>query len=252
MKGFEGNNMGAMRKKKNGRVSRDFIGLRTWEETASPQEKALKEKAIEFDRLYFDDFNFEPNSITGKVYDFARIENCPPQVLNQNRLYECTPTVIKDCRFHVREIGGDIIGNCNGWDIIIDPSCVDRPEIVLHEMIHLRINAMHDSYREILTICLYKGLKKELKKDIKNFEEMILDHATAVAADYNPNLWHHGTLFFSKALTSTKGLISTLAQCMGMNGDRRLHFRKNERLYCRGNETRNRRKVSAGGIGCDL
>ncbi|MDR2729708.1 MAG: hypothetical protein LBB81_02285 [Treponema sp.] len=188
--------------KKNGRKSRDFIGLRTWEETASPQEKALKEKTVKFDSLYFDDFNFEPNSITGKVYDFARIENCPPQVLNQNRLYECTPTVIRDCRFHISEIGGDIIGNCNGWDIIIDPSCVDRPEIVLHEMIHLRINAMHDSCREILTVCLYKGLKK----DIKNFEEMILDHATAVAANYNSDLWHHGTLFFLKSLDLDKRL----------------------------------------------
>ena len=188
-----------MIKKRSGRVSRDIKGLNAWETTATKQEKKLKNKAIEYDRLYFDDFNFEPESITGKVYNFARIKNCPPRVLSQNKFYECTPIVINDCRFHIKKLDEqeEISGNCNGWNITIHPDFVDDQKTILHEMIHLRINALHNNFKEILTICLYKKLKKELTK---SFENMIIDHATAVTAGYNPDLYLHGTLFFLKSL----------------------------------------------------
>jgi hypothetical protein len=29
---------------------------------------------------------------------------------------------------------------------------------------------------------------------------MVIDHATTVAAAFNPNYWYHGTLFFLKSL----------------------------------------------------
>ena len=185
-----------MRKKGNGRVTRDIKGLKEWEAAATKQEKALKNKAIKYDKLYFDDFNFEPNSITGDVYNFARIKNCPWQVLNKNKFYELTPTVINDCRFFIKEME-EAAGNCNGWDITIDPGSVNDRDVILHEMIHFRINAMQDNFREILTFCLYKKLKKELTK---SFDGLLIDHATAIAACYNPDLWGHGTLFFLKSL----------------------------------------------------
>ncbi|MCL2008551.1 MAG: hypothetical protein FWG77_10760 [Treponema sp.] len=184
-----------MRKKPNGRVSRDFKGLKEWEAMATKQEKALKNKAIEYDKLYFDDFNFELGSITGDVYDFVRIKDCPQQVLDGNKLYELTPIVIKDCRFHIKEME-DAAGNCNGWDITIHPEALKNRDTILHEMVHLRINVMPNNFREILTFCLYKKIKKELKK----FDSFLIDHATAIASLYNPDLWHHGTLFFLKSL----------------------------------------------------
>jgi len=185
-----------MRKKHNGRVIREFKELKAWEATATKQEKALKNKAIEYDKLYFDDFNFESKSITGDVYNFARIKNCPEQVLNKNKFYEVTPTVIKDCRFFIKYME-EAAGNCNGWDITIHPESIKDRDVILHEMIHLRINVMPNNFREILTFCLYKKLKKEFTK---SFENLLIDHATAIAACYSPDLWHHGTLFYLKSL----------------------------------------------------
>ena len=141
------------------RKSRDFNGLSAWEKTASPQEKALKATALEFDRFHFDDMNFEPSSITGNAYKVKTVKRNPEQY--KNKLYECTSTVMQDFRFHIKAIPG-IGGNCKGWDIIINPSCINRPEVLLHEMIHARIQTFPDAFKEIITVCLYDKLRKDI------------------------------------------------------------------------------------------
>jgi hypothetical protein len=180
------------------RKSRDFKGLSEWEKTASQQEKDLKATALEYDKLYFDDFNFEPGSITGNAYIPGPISKEYPDIIRAKK-YECTPTVIQDFRFHILDRPGiDWGGTCEKWDIYINSSCINRPEVLLHEMIHARIQTFPDAFKEIITVCLYDKLKKDIGRKFKLsfltgfFNESINDSEF-------PEFLLHGPLFLLKS-----------------------------------------------------
>ena len=181
------------------RKSRDLKGLSEWEKTATEQEKALKATALEYDRLYFDDMNFEQGSITGNAYIPGPISKEYPDII-RNKLYECTPTVIQDFRFHIKDRPGiNWGGTCEKWDIIINASCINRPEVLLHEMIHARIQTFPDAFKEIITVCLYDKLRKELGKNFKLSFLTGFFNKSMNDPEF-PEFILHGPLFFLKSL----------------------------------------------------
>ena len=180
------------------RKSRDFKGLRAWEKTASQQEKDLKATALEFDRLYFDDMNFEPGSITGNAYMPDSINKKYPDI-KKNKLYECTSTVIQDFRFHIKSGHPDWGGTCEKWDITINSSCINRPEILLHEMIHARIGTFPDAFKEIITVCLYDKLRKDIGRKF-NLSFLTRFFNESVNDPEFPEFILHGPLFLLKSL----------------------------------------------------
>ena len=181
------------------RKSRDIEGLSAWEKTASQQEKDLKATALEYDRLYFDDMNFEPGSITGNAYIPGPISKQYPDI-KRNKLYECTSTVIQDFRFHIEDRPGiNWGGTCEKWDIIINSSCRNRPEILLHEMIHARIQTFPDAFKEIITVCLYEKLKKDIGRKF-NLSFLTGFFNGAINDSEFPEFLVHGPLFLLKSL----------------------------------------------------
>ena len=74
----------------------------------------------------------------------------------------------------------------------------------MHEMIHARIDALQDIYKEIITVCLYEKLKKDIRKNYgvpfnlsalcRFFDQCIHDNF-----EFPEFLWH-GPLFFMKSL----------------------------------------------------
>jgi hypothetical protein len=163
---------------------------------AGTGHKEYTARAIEYDRLYFDDMNFEAGSITGSAFDYKRFPECLPDgsEIIRNKPHEITEAIIKDCRFHIRRLDDGADGNCNGWNITIAPSSANNHLVILHEMLHVHIKIMPDVYKEYFIICLYK----KLKRGIKRLDELLSSHANFLRLD--SDMYVHGPLFFLKSL----------------------------------------------------
>jgi hypothetical protein len=172
-----------------------------WTGTASEDEKRLARTIEKFENKYFNDVQFEPESITG---DFFAVEFQDDSGKLQKD-YEDVPfpiSLIQTYVFKLEEIKAE--GQCDTEKhiICIKPKYKTKKAIILHEMIHayegiLLENPLGEVLRDMLFISLYKDLNTK----IKNLDNLIMTHGHSMnQRDITTKGGFHGILFYLKSL----------------------------------------------------
>jgi hypothetical protein len=152
----------------------------------------LKEQALAYERLYFEDFTFQEGSIAGDIYlrkknKFPIQHFAPPIPLpNAPNIYHI--------KFKVEKPTNDKaegVYNAKTKTIIVHPDFNDELTL-LHEMIHAYEDQFTYAQGEILTVMLYSKLKNKIKN---------LDLVLMKWAHYdNQGGGDHAILFLLKSL----------------------------------------------------
>jgi len=165
------------------------------------EEKKLWEKAWEYEETYFEDFTLKPDSI---LHDYLCF-----QVQDDSGNYFETNYDLPDMNIYsnnyiiqVADLDGGFNGECNTESriITITPKHIDRPEVLLHEMIHAYLDLFDKNriagIKEYLLLHLYSDLKTK----ISDLDKRILSHAHMISQEVFDSLNTHGILFFLKSL----------------------------------------------------
>jgi hypothetical protein len=159
---------------------------------------------LEYEKLYFEDFTFQPDSIAGDLLlvntKYILKKDRPKRAEYWGDMFQVS---IEDHRLRIKAIEG-IAGRCEGKLITIHPDRIDSLEIILHEMIHAYENMLSDDLKELLYVRLYAKLKanRKLKRQIPDLNYSVLSPAHHSEHDFfaMSRSAYHDTLFFLKSL----------------------------------------------------
>jgi len=135
----------------------------------------LQEKMMNFDKLYFDDFNFTSKDFKGHVHTYTFRENC---------------------YIMIEPIDGNILAKYNDHRISVPPDVTD--DTILHEMIHAHIDMLKRSSLSFFSEYLIFALYKKLRRKIKDIDRRIWQQVSY--CDFIQQAEWHGLLFFLKSL----------------------------------------------------
>jgi hypothetical protein len=168
------------------------------------EEKKLSLKVLEYEKAYFEDMTFQPESITGDIF-----VECEQHIFSKRKNKEYWPLPesgfdlsISQCSFKIKRIkGAQGRYNHKSKTVFIHPE-FNVQATILHEMVHVYDFTLDLTYpyplRDIVLIQLYNKLKGKIKD---------LNRLIMVWAHY-PNQHEiicskegeHGVLFMLKCL----------------------------------------------------
>lgn len=132
---------------------------------SSPQNvRDLVNRADQHEEL-FDDMLFAPESITGR---FIAIKEKSSDTDEWEDTFMDIPEQLEDFStewfvFSVEDLGGSL--GCYSsmeYKLSVSPECVNRDDVILHEMIHLHeavLDGLPTFYHDAVLYCLYKKLQ---------------------------------------------------------------------------------------------
>jgi hypothetical protein len=101
----------------------------------------------------------------------------------------------------------------------VSPDYVKNTPVILHEMIHGFDNILADDYyrkkREVLFLCMYKALRKKIKR----LDQRIRNHGHFAAQAIFDGEGEHGLLFYLKSLDLDLRLGLRLGTVCGYGND---------------------------------
>jgi hypothetical protein len=183
------------------RTDKDFF---EWSQTATKEEQELLDRIFAYEKLYFEDMTFKPDSI---CHGFL----CTCEQDKSGNWIE-VPYDLGFDLLHTKCIVKIESQGCFGqYDpkehiITISPEQQNNVQVIVHEMIHayedtlLRLgktSPLHLNLRDILTFSFYNNLTNKTK----DLNDKIKDHAHIFTQeDISDTGGYHSILFFLKSL----------------------------------------------------
>lgn len=175
-----------------------------WYKNAADNEKELLQTILAYEKEYFDDMTFKPDSIMSPFVKYPVQDNNGVVSFNNFALPPDLSSISHmNCRFYIGNIEKDF--TAGAWNkkektLTILPEYSKDKVTILHEMIHIYESALDKyipSLRDALTLTLYVNIKDTLP----DIDARLITRTNFWVADSIIEIGgSHGVLFFLKSI----------------------------------------------------